>query len=366
MNVSLNNLESSLPKAKSRANNFGLLRLFFASLVIVSHSPELVDGDRSREILTRLFGTLSFGEIAVDGFFLISGFLIVKSFVESRSLTSYFLKRLFRIVPGYLVCFWACVLILAPLVGAKRELFTAGPIARLVGKTVFLLQPYVDGAFHGLHYELLDGPMWTIAYEFRCYIAAALLGLIGLYNPRFRLLILFLTLGFIVLNASDYFSGVSLRGDRVLGTLERNVRFLSIFLVGAIYFIFRDRIRFTNLGALIAVTSLIPMFFFHLTAEAAFAVFGGYLIFWFAFKVPVLRLGLIGQDNDISYGVYLYAWPIQSSIVWCNPSINPWVLCLLSMVGAAIFGYASWMIVERPALGWLRTRLVPLPAGQKA
>src|SRR4051795_1080255 len=84
-------------------NKFGSLRLIFAFLVIASHSPELVDGNRSRELLTQFFSTISFGELAVDGFFLVSGYLITKSYIESSTSLYYIWKRILRIVPAFAV-----------------------------------------------------------------------------------------------------------------------------------------------------------------------------------------------------------------------------------------------------------------------
>jgi peptidoglycan/LPS O-acetylase OafA/YrhL len=89
---------------QTRANNFSVLRILFATLVILSHSTELIDGNRSSETLTRLFGTISFGVLAVDGFFIVSGYLITKSYLSSEPI-SYLVKRTLRIYPGFIVAF---------------------------------------------------------------------------------------------------------------------------------------------------------------------------------------------------------------------------------------------------------------------
>ena len=81
---------------KSHENNFGFLRLFFAYIVILSHSPELVITNPSKDLLYALTGSITFGWLAVDGFFLISGYLICQSYENSKKISSYILKRIFR------------------------------------------------------------------------------------------------------------------------------------------------------------------------------------------------------------------------------------------------------------------------------
>jgi peptidoglycan/LPS O-acetylase OafA/YrhL len=98
-----------------RDNNFNFLRLLFALLVLVSHAPELADGNRSRELLTRMFHTLSFGEVAVDGFFLLSGYLIVQSWERHPNLWDFGQWRLRRIYPAFVVACLVCIFVLAPL-----------------------------------------------------------------------------------------------------------------------------------------------------------------------------------------------------------------------------------------------------------
>ncbi len=350
----------------NRDNNFGFLRLLFAALVVVSHSPELVDGNRSREILTRIFGTTSFGEVAVDGFFLISGYLITKSFIESRSTRSYLAKRFFRIVPGYLVSFWICVLIIAPFVGADGSVLSAETIKHQIVRTLRLASPDVPGVFPGLPNPALNGPMWTIAYEFRCYLAAAGFGLLGVYKPRYRVAVLAAVTFLLVLNAHGAMDNVHLTGAAVIGDAGQDTRFAAVFGVGALYYLYKDKIRLTGMGALVAAI-LLPMLLFnrHL-AELAYAILGGYLIFWVAFKIRPLRASRFNNNADISYGLYLYAWPVQNLIIWNSPAINPWVLCFITLPVAGLLAYLSWTFVERPALQLVHRRRKTFPVGHVA
>jgi peptidoglycan/LPS O-acetylase OafA/YrhL len=328
-------------------NNFGALRLAFAVLVILSHCPEGVDGNRSRELATQIFSTMSFGEIGVDGFFLISGYLITKSYLSSRSVQEYFLKRVLRIYPGYAVAFLLCVMLLGPYVGGR---LTVSSITILLKNLAFMEAPEMPGVFQSAPYQSLNGAMWTIAYEFRCYVIVLLLGAAGVLSSR--ALVAMLAAICLAINAAhpDISGIVAPKLQIVLGDPKNMVRFLGVFECGAVFFLYRDSVIYKAKLASLAGVLLIACMFYSRGAEAALAVFGGYILFWFAFNVRSPVLAAVGRDTDLSYGVYLYAWPVENTLVWCFPLISPWLLFLETTAITALFAFGSWSLVEKPFL----------------
>src|ERR1700740_34366 len=96
--------EAILRRKSSRNHQFDLLRIIFATLVLLSHAPEITDGNASRELFHRFTGApMTFGTLGVDGCFILSGYLIVQSWLGDPELINFLRKRVLRIVPGYLV-----------------------------------------------------------------------------------------------------------------------------------------------------------------------------------------------------------------------------------------------------------------------
>ena len=325
-----------------RDNNFGALRLAFAALVVVSHSAEMLDGNRSRKILSRIFGTMTFGEFAVDGFFLVSGYLIAKSFAQQPQIIRYLGKRCLRIVPAYLAAFWICVLAVAPFAGgAHSPLFIEG----LLKSNLLLEAPEVGPVFQGLAYPMLNGPMWTISYEFFCYLAVGAIGAacikLGILAARGRWALLVGTAFGLV------FAGSGIYPSNAIGLA-------TVFGVGALFYLFRGEIVLNGKGAIVCALLMAAALYNRYLAEAGVAVFGGYVLFWLALKTKAVKTGLADGKTDISYGLYLYAWPIQNLLIWNQRDINPWILCAVSLVSAGLAGYASWHLIEKRALGLAR------------
>jgi peptidoglycan/LPS O-acetylase OafA/YrhL len=322
-------------------NKFGALRLFFAACVLVSHSFELVTGDRSREPLASLFGTVSLGDIGVDGFFLISGYLITQSFDRSTSFSSYLWKRILRIYPGYVVAFFISLLIVGPFSGADLSYLAHLGMIKQIIRCALLDMPWLPNAFADLHYPLLNGSMWTIAYEFRCYLLIGILGLPILYFRKAVLIGTAILLAMSLIRFDEQFS------LPYFGLLSENIRLTAIFLCGSVFYVFRKEIVYRPSYAMIAAAVLTAAMFSQNTATLAVPTLGAYCLFWFAFSPTASWLNNVGHKNDISYGVYLYAWPIQNLSIKYLPGITPWGVLAISAAVSCVLGWASWVLIER-------------------
>jgi peptidoglycan/LPS O-acetylase OafA/YrhL len=335
-------------------NNFGLLRLIFASLVIIGHAPEMIDGNRSREPLFSLSGTMTLGSLAVIGFFLLSGYLITGSMMRTQAIGRYFKSRVLRIYPAFIVAFLASSFVLGPLVGAQVWEYIPQTLAHLV-----FLQPPVDypGQFPGMtSYALLNGAMWTIAYEFRCYILIAVLWRLGLLQRRW--IVLALTSFSLAMCIAASFHGVQWRLEQfgswhdlwwVTGDPVSAINFTTAFLVGTCTFLFRDELL-PRLSGAIALISLIATSILIQNVHLAYMVLiavGAPALFWLAMKAHLGPLQKVNDKWDISYGVYLYGWPIATSIRWIYPSVTPIELASFALPFALVAGSISWWGLER-------------------
>lgn len=325
----------AIAPVEKQSNKFGLVRLVLACLVIASHSFELVAGNRTTEPLTRLFGGVSLGELAVDGFFFVSGYLISQSMIRSTSWRLYLASRVLRIVPGFVVAYLLTLLLIGPLTGGDL-LALAGPDGVTAAQRLITLQgPELAGALAGAPIPDLDSSMWTIAYEIRSYAIVLLLGLCGvLTRPRLYAAVLLAALAWLV-----------------LGNVGIGAKLYVISLCGGAFHVLRHWIpRYTGRRALIAAAAAAAMLFAGRSAEFGLAVFAGYALLWFCLASQPTRLNAIGRRVDISYGLYLYAWPVQNTLVWTFPAIHPLtVFCAATPIAAAL-GWLSWTLVEKPAL----------------
>lgn len=297
-------------------------------------------------MLTQLFGTITFGDLAVDGFFVISGCLIAQSWERTPELAAYFRKRIVRIYPAFIVCSIVCLAIVAPLAGGSST-----GVIRSISRVARLESPLGLGIFEGTYVAALNGSAWTIPYEFRCYILIAMLGMMGaLRRPlwiglmaiaAYLLFVLFVTSPWLR-NAGDG----PLR-NAVIGDPVHMVRLVSVFLVGTLFYL--KPVRYSAIGAFVSGVALIACLFIPAIAQAGVAVFGGYLIFWFAGRAPPF-IAKINSEDDVSYGLYLYAWPIEKLLMWYSPSAPLLAYGAATIVLAYLAGWASWTYLEKPMM----------------
>jgi len=328
----------------TRDNNFNLIRFIAASLVIFSHSYPIALGHGTPEPPTTWIG-MSAGNIAVSIFFVVSGFLVSKSFCDRNNLFTFFYARCLRIFPALIVAVLSSVFIVG-LLFTELSLYnylTDFRIYKYIIKNitliVFSLQYNLPGVFtENIYPAAVNGSLWTLPAEFRMYLLIALLGWMGI------LCRVWLFNGFIVLAVLAYFYT-----DHYVIALSAEVwRLAAFFLAGTFCYINRKFIPL-NGYILLGILALTIGAWHTPYFKFSFYLLLSYATFWFSL-VPAGRIRLFNQIGDYSYGIYIYAFPIQQMIAALYPGIQPLEMCAWAFLATLLCAYFSWHWVEKPAL----------------
>lgn len=343
-------------------NNFDVLRLAFSLFVMFAHSFDLLG---LKSPLAGWTNGHSIGLIGVFGFFFISGFLVTRSFTVSSSLKSFAMKRALRIYPGLWVCLLVTVFALVPLSLALahgrqglQEFSSAVPSAlRYLGINATLLgvQFEIGNAFAANPLPKgVNGSLWTLPVEMKLYVILAVIGLLGCLTRRkwaLGLIALALFLNWI-LDPTHY------RWAGRLFVTETAVLLPALFFLGAACWVFRDAFRVSAGVGWFAAAFLLAGYltgFWRLPVGLAFPA----LILALALRAPVLKLP--AWLGDLSYGLYLYAFPVQQLLVQQGiGGKQPLALFACSLLTTLPLALLSWHCIERPALA-LRLRQIARP-----
>lgn len=342
-----------------RDNNFNLLRLVAATLVLITHSFALSIGRGDAEPLRASLGT-TLGAIAVDVFFVTSGFLVTGSLLYRRSLREFIAARFLRIYPAL----WVALALTVIVVGLFFTTLSLGTFladkltwkylarnATLLTNIVYLL----PGAFVDVPMkDAVNGSLWTLPEEIKMYLILAglwMLALLAKVNPARWVAVACVSLG--VLGVCSTLV-LFVRGTNTIDTTL--VTLGAMFFAGAALRVLQERVVVSHPVALGLFAALL------LSATLDRTMFGvlyrlaaPYLVLYLAL-VPAGSIRRFNAFGDYSYGMYIYAFPVQQALAHVWRGINPYQMMAASFVITLALAAVSWHLIEERALA-LKGRL---------
>jgi peptidoglycan/LPS O-acetylase OafA/YrhL len=334
----------------SRQNNFDALRLIAAVMVLVSHCFPLTGHPEPLASISQE----SFGELGVSIFFAISGFLIAGSWSHDPALPRFALKRGLRLMPGLWVAVLVTALVIGPAVTtlSVSGYFTDIGVYRYIvqNSVLYTVNGHLPGVFAGNVYpNAVNGSLWTLPVEAFAYLGVVVLGVLGALQGRATvipllsfLVLLVLSMPFVGLNS------VSVAGP-VSGHIGLILYLSALFNLGVLMYVWRERVPLRwDIAAvlLIAWIAVSQGDWMHPVALLAIP----YLVLMLAYRTPH-SLSVITRPGDLSYGIYVYAFPAQQVAGYAfGPKLGPGGM--LAVVAAPVYlvALASWRLIEAPAL----------------
>jgi peptidoglycan/LPS O-acetylase OafA/YrhL len=350
-------------ESSGRDNNFNLLRIVAAGAVLVSHAYPISLGPDTPEPLDRVLG-MSLGTLAVLTFFAISGYFISQSYYNKRSIVDFVVARALRIFPGLITVLILTVLILGPAFtkyslaayfSDHETLLYIPRNLRLWPMQYALPGVFVDNAFP----EIINGSLWTLAYEVVCYTMVAVVGmLVSVLNHR-------RFIGFLVAYAVCYVVVFQLLNSNHAHFLQKPQLLSFPFVIGMALFQFRKQVPL-RLPILVVLGTASVISYGNPLFHELFVLAWSYGVFYLGF-LRYQRLLAYNRLGDYSYGMYIYAFPVGQIIAALYKGCTPAVMIASSLPLTLLFAILSWHFIEERALAqrssvstWLKGRIMLL------
>ncbi len=337
----------------SENNHFNLIRMMLSFLVFFCHCYALRFG-KVANVMDPISGLIGhwIGDLAVDGFFALSGYLVTGSLLRSTSFLRYLMARALRIYPGLIVMLVLLIAFMSTMstVPLKQYLLSRETLTLILQNStlVFNVRYNLPGVFaDNLYPRAVNGSLWTLPYEVRFYllIGVAWFALYSLTQYRRILFFIATTLTLISLIASGSL-GISLEAHYI--------RFGIVFCMGSLLWQMSPYIP-TSRILLVIATCITAYSLREPVPPLTYLILMPYIAVCCAYaNIPALSF--YSKVGDYSYGLYIYSFPVQQTISHLYPALNIHAYIAVTFIVTMTFSVFSWWMIEKPFLALKKNR----------
>ena len=333
---------------RNEPNNFDFLRLFAAGLVLISHLSTL-SGTKDDRLLI-LLDSLGLGGLGVSIFFVISGYLVMQSWVNGAVPHRYASRRALRIFPGLIAVVLLTMLVLGPLVSkfSPLEYFREPNVLRYLNALLLFPMPFaLPGVFYDNPYPVaVNGSLWTLPYEAAMYLLLPLFARPKLVDSATY----WVSVAVLFIIASASSAGPSLAAPTVwFMSTTWLYHFGAFFFYGAALSVLQRKFGAPNLAVAGAFLLILILSWHSQWTGLIRHLLLGYVVIALGLRAtPFLKSA--GRYGDFSYGIYIYAFPVQQTLVHFGLARNVFLNVLYLTTITLLLAVLSWVLVEKPAL----------------
>ncbi|GAA3621237.1 acyltransferase [Flavivirga jejuensis] len=332
--------------------------------MVISHSYPLSGSSESAQWIYKVTnGQIVLASIGLNGFFVISGFFIFQSLQRSTNLKIYFKKRFLRLFPGLFVVLLLSVLLVPFIYEQSIPLFSNAEFYTYIPNNMSLynFQSSIKGIFDHNPYHSINGSLWTLRYEFSLYV---LLAILFFFRKNKLIVKMMLFMSFIILFFTytlflDRFSGAFVFGMQGYHILNFSAFFISGSLLASLGFdkvISKGTLFFTS-SIFISCLVVFVLIYFNYYNNFKHIIFPIVILLIGYMPIPVLKN--FQKIGDLSYGIYIYSFPIQQTLMYFF-NFDLYELIIYSILVSVTFGYLSWHLIEKKALEYKNKKILNL------